>query len=71
MGLISGAINDALIAVGSGLMSVGETALEAAYGVWSGAAGITISYARQSPASQGNAWALVTGTQSISGITLC
>ena len=61
MGLISGAINDALIAVGSGLMSVGETALEAAYGVWSGAAGITISYARQSPASQGNAWALVTG----------
>lgn len=61
MGLISGAINDALQSIGNGLMNGGDAVLQGGYSMWKSCNEITTSYITKSPQSAPSAWSVVTG----------
>lgn len=62
MGLISGAIDDALKGIGNGLMNGGDAVLQAGYGMWKSCSSITSSYVALSPEDATSAWSIVTGS---------
>lgn len=62
MGLISGAINDALQGIGNGLMNGGDAVLQGGYSMWVSCTDITASYVSLNPQSAASAWSIVTGS---------
>lgn len=62
MGLISGAINEALQSIGTSFMDTGEWVLQGGYSMWKSCSDITLSYVMRNPSMQTSAWNIVTGS---------